>query len=88
MKANFTVSCSAAYTSHLDIPDKLIEKDKNGKLTEESKDNIAKYIQEHIPDCNIELGSLEWIADDESFGSDVTVSDNKEYEETFFVEYP
>ena len=59
MRANFTVSCSAAYTSHLEIPDELIVKNENGKLTEESKDDIAKYIQEHIPECTIEVGSLE-----------------------------
>ena len=88
MRASFTVSCSSVYDSHLDIPDELIVRDENNKLTEESKDNIAKYIQEHIPDCEIKHNSLEWIADDENFGGDVTVSDGKGNEEMFFVDYP
>lgn len=87
MRADFSVTCTAVYNTHLDIPDELIIRDESGKITEESENAIADYIQEHLCECNVE-SSLEWIADDDDFGGSVTMSDDEGNEEEFFVDYP
>lgn len=86
MRADFRVTCTAVYDTHLDIPDELIVKDENGRITEESKIAIADYIQEYFSECNVG-STLEWIADDDEFGGSVTISDDEGYEEGFFVDY-
>ena len=88
MRANFSMTCTAVYNTHLDIPNELIIRDEDGKITKESQNTIADYIQEHLGECNVE-SSLEWIADDDEFGGDVVLSDDDEgNEEKFFVDYP
>lgn len=86
MKAEFSVTCTAVYDTSLDIPDKLVIKNKNGNITKESQNAIAAYIQEHLDDCDV--SNLEWVTNDDEFGGDVTITDNNDQEETFFVDYP
>lgn len=46
MRINFTATCLASYKTHLDIPDEVYET--------MNKEELVKYLNEHISDANIE----------------------------------
>lgn len=86
MRASFSMTCTATYNTGLDVPDELIKKDEKGKLTEDSKEAIVEYINAHLEEC--EVHDLEWLSDDEDWGGDISITDEKGNEEIFFAEYP
>ena len=50
-KVKFRVTCTAVYSSKLEIPKEIVN----------DKDAVLKYIHEHLNDCNVE--DLEWLSD-------------------------